>query len=171
MRTVPQNYLGSRPVEARRELCKVWLQTGQCHRPLCTAAHCLNELSSNQLCRNIREKGYCQYDSSCQICPTITPRKAPLSPTARPVKVVLCQVYSQGGRCERGPACTFAHGMEELHVYRTRQVGYRSLGRMTGSNCLYCRFRTTGRLSARPGAPRASAGTGRPACTPTGTVS
>jgi len=144
LRTVPQNYLGPRPVEARRELCKVWLQTGQCHRPLCPAAHCLNELTSNQLCRNIRERGYCQYDSSCQICPTITPRKAPLSPTARPVKVVLCQVYSQGGRCERGPACTFAHGMEELHVYRTRQVpNYRTTLCQTWSNSGQCRYGET----------------------------
>jgi len=45
------------------------------------------------------------------------------------------------------------------------------LRRYDRSDWLYCRSPTTGRLSARPGATRASAGTGRPACTPTGTVS
>ena len=40
----------------------------------------------------------------------------------RPVKVVLCQQYTQAGDCERGEACHFAHGLQELHYYRARQV-------------------------------------------------
>ena len=40
----------------------------------------------------------------------------------KPVKVVLCQQYSQAGNCERGEACQFAHGLQELHYYRARQV-------------------------------------------------
>ena len=41
----------------------------------------------------------------------------------RPVKVVLCQQYNQTGHCERRDACTFAHGVQELHFYRAKQVG------------------------------------------------
>ena len=41
----------------------------------------------------------------------------------KPVKVVLCQQYSQAGNCERGDGCQFAHGLMELHQYRAKQVG------------------------------------------------
>ena len=41
----------------------------------------------------------------------------------KPVKVVLCQQHSQTGHCERGDDCQFAHGLQELHLYRARQVG------------------------------------------------
>ena len=44
--------------------------------------------------------------------------------TGKPVKVVLCQQYSQAGNCERGEACQFAHGLQELHYYRARQVRF-----------------------------------------------
>jgi hypothetical protein len=39
----------------------------------------------------------------------------------KPVKVVLCERFSQG-HCDRGDACQFAHGLQELHTYRARQV-------------------------------------------------
>ena len=44
-------------------------------------------------------------------------------PGGKPVKVVLCQQYSQAGNCERGTSCQFAHGLMELHEYGARQVG------------------------------------------------
>ena len=46
----------------------------------------------------------------------------------KPVKVVLCQQYSQAGTCERGDGCQFAHGLQELQYYRARQVSARYLG-------------------------------------------
>ena len=46
----------------------------------------------------------------------------------KPVKVVLCQQYSQAGTCERGDGCQFAHGLQELQLYRTRQVSSKILG-------------------------------------------
>ena len=41
---------------------------------------------------------------------------------SKPVKVVLCQKFSNSDRCDKGTACTFAHGLSELHEYRARQV-------------------------------------------------
>jgi len=41
--------------------------------------------------------------------------------SGKPVKVVLCERFSQG-HCDRGPSCQFAHGLQELHMYRARQV-------------------------------------------------
>ena len=40
----------------------------------------------------------------------------------KPVKVVLCQQYTKDGHCERGASCQFAHGLQELHIYRAKQV-------------------------------------------------
>ena len=40
----------------------------------------------------------------------------------KPVKVVLCQDFSNGGHCDKGSSCTFAHGLLELHEFRTKQV-------------------------------------------------
>ena len=113
LRTVPQNLQPKVPEDVRREkkdLCRVWLQTGQCSRPHCPAAHCLNEL------KDVRDGGHGGHR------PASSRRQVTLSPGLRPVKVVLCQSFSQGTNCDRGPSCTFAHGMEELHIYRARQV-------------------------------------------------
>jgi len=41
--------------------------------------------------------------------------------SGKPVKVVLCERFSQG-HCDRGTSCQFAHGLQELHMYRARQV-------------------------------------------------
>ena len=57
--------------------------------------------------------------------------------SGKPVKVVLCERFSQG-HCDRwgmmdfyrvsiyftcrGAVCQFAHGVQELHMYRARQV-------------------------------------------------
>merc|ERR1719219_2969771 len=139
LRTVTQNYLqlsqqtGKREVRGvrsppvqtaqKRELCKVWLQTGNCSRLYCSAAHCLDELTKLQLCRNMRERGYCPYGSTCQMCqspsdllssPSLSPTPTTTTLAPRPIKVVLCQSYSQGSHCDRGRSCTFAHGLEEL---------------------------------------------------------
>ena len=116
LRTVTQNYLQlgqqtgkkvvgglrSPPVQTaqKRDLCSVWLQTGNCRRLYCSAAHCLDELTSLQ-------------------SPSLSPTP---QPGPRPVKVVLCQSYSNAGHCDRGNACTFAHGLAELHQYRAQQV-------------------------------------------------
>ena len=43
---------------------------------------------------------------------------------AKPVKVVLCQPFTQNGICERENNCQFAHGLQELHFYRAKQVSW-----------------------------------------------
>jgi len=149
LRTVPQNYLQHQPVQKAssvKELCKLWLQTGHCRRPLCPAAHCLNELSSQQSCRNLRERGYCTLGTSCQSChsPSSRSQQSAVTPSPRPVKVVLCQSYSQAALCDRGQTCTFAHGLEELHHHRARQVpNYRTTLCQAWSAAGQCKYGET----------------------------
>lgn len=117
----------SPPVQTaqKRDLCSVWLQTGNCSRLYCSAAHCLDELTS-------------------LLSPSLSPTP---QPGPRPVKVVLCQSYSNAGHCDRGMSCTFAHGLSELHQYRAQQVpnyrttlcqAWRSSGQCKyGETCMY----------------------------------
>jgi len=68
------------------------------------------------------------------------------------VKVVLCQQYNQTGHCERRDACTFAHGVQELHFYRAKQVpnyktslcqSWESSGQCSyGETCMYAHGRS-----------------------------
>jgi len=72
--------------------------------------------------------------------------------SGRPVKVVLCQQYNQTGHCERRDACTFAHGVQELHFYRAKQVpnyktslcqSWESSGQCSyGETCMYAHGRS-----------------------------
>merc|ERR1719154_456536 len=86
-----------------------------------------------QPCRNIKDSGHCSYGPVCQFAHSIEEMRIAGAAAARrgeiglvgggkPVKVVLCQQYKQGGNCERGGSCQFAHGLMELHEYRARQV-------------------------------------------------
>ena len=43
----------------------------------------------------------------------------------KPVKMVMCVNYNNSGHCDRGETCTYAHGLEELHEYRMKQVSDR----------------------------------------------
>ena len=173
-----------------QELCKSWLQTGMCTiRGQCGAAHSLNELSAAgpvtkphqvQPCRNLKDKGHCPYGNNCQFSHSLqVGHKSSLkmrlllnlrlfqdSPTVKPVKVVLCQDFNNGGHCDKGSSCTFAHGLMELHEYRTKQV-------QTNFVTLYFLFylythyrsRITELLSVRLGTPKARVCTERRVCT------
>lgn len=113
------------PPGQKRDLCSLWLQTGSCGRLYCSSAHCLDELGSLPL--------------SPSLSPPVTPQPGP-----RPVKVVLCQSYSSAGHCDRGASCTFAHGLSELHQYRTQQVpNYRTTLCQAWSNSGQCRYGET----------------------------
>jgi len=85
-------------------LCQLWLQTGICRaRPHCTAAHGTGELRAAV---RVGER-----------------EPTPSAPrNSKPIKVVLCQDFTRAGRCDRAAACTYAHGLAELHQYRVLQV-------------------------------------------------
>ena len=114
----------SPPVQTakKRDLCSLWLQTGNCSRLYCSSAHCLDELSSLQ-------------------SPSLSPTP---QPGPRPLKVVLCQIYSNAGHCDRGTSCTFAHGLGELHQYRAQQVpNYRTTLCLAWSSSGQCKYGET----------------------------
>ena len=89
-------------------LCQLWLQTGICRaRPHCTAAHGTGELRAAV---RVGER-----------------EPTPSAPrNSKPIKVVLCQDFTRAGRCDRAAACTYAHGLAELHQYRVLQVRRRN---------------------------------------------
>jgi len=70
-------------------------------------------------------KSYSATNSS-PISPHYNAVQAP-SPTViksdmKPVKVVLCEDFKISGKCLRGDSCSFAHGLQELHEHRIKQV-------------------------------------------------
>ena len=52
-----------------------------------------------------------------------SPFVAGASPNVKkPVKMVMCVNFNNSGHCDRGETCTYAHGLDELHEYRMKQV-------------------------------------------------
>jgi len=124
-----------------------------------------------QPCRNMKDTGRCSYGERCQFAHSYQEMSAALniggghaghhgvaggarsgsSSGGKPVKVVLCQQHSQTGQCERGSACQFAHGVQELHFYRAKQVPnykttlcqpWESTGQCSyGETCMYAHGR------------------------------
>ena len=138
---------------AESELCTMWLQTGSCSaamRGICTRAHSLNELSShrpsphpsyfnvsgrvilvNIITESFQEAPPSQHNPyRMGAMGPISSRQSPFvagpSPTVKkPVKMVMCVNYNNSGHCDRGETCTYAHGLDELHEYRMKQVSVR----------------------------------------------
>merc|ERR1712232_1251339 len=42
---------------------------------------------------------------------------------AAPYKTVLCKWFKENGTCDRGDACTFAHGMDDISGFNTKGGG------------------------------------------------
>lgn len=120
-------------------LCTTWLEEGKCMNPSCGFAHSQKELNNHsaglsdilkaEVCRNLKEKGFCQYGDMCQFSHNYKRDFQSMmgggSQGPGPVldgkyKVVLCDKYPK--MCDMGDRCHYAHGYEELHYYRVKQV-------------------------------------------------
>jgi len=123
LRTLAQNYLQLNP-QYKTILCSHFAEGGSGNCPQgnnCQFSHGPHELRGHQPDAYNHQQhpsyatGYGNgYGGGSK--PTQTQQQN----SGKPVKVVLCERFSQG-HCDRGASCQFAHGLQELHIYRARQ--------------------------------------------------
>lgn len=118
-------------------LCKTWLEDGNCRDFNCNFAHGQKELLKNtempceslklDVCPVFRENGHCPFGERCNFSHRIQKRsfESMAMPKSEPVldgkyKVVLCDKGVE--KCPMKDKCHYAHGYEELHFYRLKQV-------------------------------------------------
>jgi len=88
-----------------------------------------NTFTSQQLPGSLQPRTYDSYSANnpSPISPHYKSVQQSSSPTViksdmKPVKVVLCEDFRISGKCLRGDSCSFAHGLQELHEHRIKQV-------------------------------------------------
>jgi len=128
LRTLAQNYLQLNP-QYKTILCSHFAEGGSGNCPQgnnCQFSHGPHELRMHQGHPGPQDYGQQQsayghgtgygngYGGGSK------PAQQQQQNSGKPVKVVLCERFSQG-HCDRGPSCQFAHGLQELHMYRARQ--------------------------------------------------
>jgi len=126
LRTLAQNYLQLNP-QYKTILCSHFAEGGSGNCPQgnnCQFSHGPHELRMHQGHPGPQDYSPQQptygagYGNGYGGGPKPAQQQQPSS--GKPVKVVLCERFSQG-HCDRGPTCQFAHGLQELHMYRARQ--------------------------------------------------
>ena len=67
-----------------------------------------------------------------------SPFVAGASPNVKkPVKMVMCVNFNNSGHCDRGETCTYAHGLDELHEYRMKQVRRTNVLALIGAHVVF----------------------------------